>query len=68
MVVAHGSLCSGLADPAECGKGLWRARIKGEVVTRAGDIGVCWDILGGRLGLCRAVGGRRERLGDVPQI
>lgn len=31
-------------------------------------MGVCCDILGGRSGLCGAVGGRRERLGDVPQI
>lgn len=35
MVVAHESLCLGLADKAECGKGLWKARIKGGVVTGA---------------------------------
>lgn len=31
-------------------------------------MGVCWHIHVGRCGLCGAVGGRRERLGDVPQI
>lgn len=68
MVVAQESLCSGLADTAQCGTGLWTAQIKGGVITGARRHGVCWDIFGGRRGLCGAVGGRRERLGDVPQI
>lgn len=34
MVLAHE-----LADPVECGKGLWRARIKGGAVTVAGRYG-----------------------------
>lgn len=46
MVVAQESLCSGLADTAQCGTGLWRAQIKGGVITGArrhgGVLGHFW--------------------------